>query len=362
MELSERKKAILKSVVDSYIRTGDPVGSKSLTENQQFSLSSATIRSEMSDLEAMGYLEQPHTSAGRVPTPQGYRTYVDSLMEKYFLGMEELEVLDEVMSGKLNEVGKLMDEAAKAIGQITNYATFSFLGGNSNVVERYETVYIDEHSFLLIMICKDELIRNRHVKLMEPITPEMLETAKRALNDTLTNMSADQINLSVILDFEERMKDSRNFATTVLRVVHEMLGSYDQEKVHIEGVTKLLSYPEFMNVARFQSVLSLFEQRQRFAELMQKAVPGQTSVVIGSGDDDLAPPDTGFVFHPITVGGKVVGAIGVIGPQRMDYKKVVASLDYFADGLTGQVEAAGSEFKHEQLKGESFDGQEKEDA
>lgn len=339
MELSERKKAILKSVVDSYIRTGDPVGSKSLTETQQFSLSSATIRSEMNDLEAMGYLEQPHTSAGRVPTAQGYRTYVDSLMEKYFLGMEELEVLDEVMSSKLSEVGKLMDDAARAIGQITNYATFAFLGGNSTTVERYETVYVDEYNFLLIMICKDGMIRNRHVKLMEPVDAAVLDEAKAALNETMINLSADQMNLSVILDFEEKMKEHRGFATTILRVVHEMLGSYDQEKVHIDGVTKLLSYPEFMNVAKFQSVLSLFEERQRFAELMQKAVPGQTSVVIGSEEnDELAPPDTGFVFHPITVGGKVVGAIGVIGPQRMDYKKVVASLDYFAAGLTGQIE------------------------
>ncbi len=126
-----------------------------------------------------------------------------------------------------------------------------------------------------------------------------------------------------------------------------------QEKVHIDGVTKLLSYPEFMNVAKFQSVLSLFEQRQRFAELMQKAVPGQTSVVIGNEDDELAPPDTGFVFHPITVGGKVVGAIGVIGPQRMDYKKVVASLDYFAKGLVGQIGPAEGK---DQLKGASPDG------
>ena len=362
MELSERKKAILKSVIDSYIRTGDPVGSKSLTEGQQFSLSSATIRSEMNDLEAMGYLEQPHTSAGRVPTAQGYRTYVDSLMEKYFLGMEELEVLDEVMSGKLNEVGKLMDEAAKAIGQITNYATFSFLGGNSNIVERYETVFVDEHSFLLIMICKDGMIRNRHVKLMEPVTQEMLDRARKALNETLVNLSADQINLTVILDFEEKMKENRSFATTVLRVVHEMLGSYDQEKVHIDGVTKLLSYPEFMNVARFQSVLSLFEQRQRFAELMRKAVPGQTSVVIGNETDDkLAPPDTGFVFHPITVGGKVVGAIGVIGPQRMDYKKVVASLDYFAEGLMGQLGPGEGDLVTDGiLKGDASDGTGKE--
>ena len=258
MELSERKKAILKSVIDSYIRTGDPVGSKSLTESKQFSLSSATIRSEMNDLEAMGYLEQPHTSAGRIPTAQGYRTYVDSLMEKYFLGMEELEVLDEVMSGKMVEVGKLMDEAAKAIGQITNYATFAFMGGSGSAVDRYETVFVDENSFLLIMICKDGTIRNRHVKLMESITPDLLETAKKALNETLANLSADQINLTVILEFEEKMGEHRSFATTVLRVVHEMLGSYDREKVHIDGVTKLLSYPEFMNVAKFQSILSLF--------------------------------------------------------------------------------------------------------
>ncbi len=339
MELSERKKAILKSVIDSYIRTGDPVGSKSLTESKQFNLSSATIRSEMNDLESMGYLEQPHTSAGRVPTPQGYRTYVDSLMEKYFLGMEELEVLNEVMSGKLVEVGRLMDEAAKAIGQITNYATFAFLGGSSSPVDRYETVYVDAYSFLLIMIRGDGTIRNRHVKLMEPITPELLVSAKEALNSTMSGLSAEQINLSVILEFEEKMGEHRSFATTVLRVVHEMLGSYDSEKVHIDGVTKLLSYPEFMNVSKFQSILSLFEQRQRFAELMQRAVPGQTSVILGDEDkSELAPPDTGFVFHPITVGGKVVGAIGVIGPQRMDYKKVVASLDYFAAGLTEQIE------------------------
>ena len=341
MELSERKKAILKSVIDSYIRTGDPVGSKSLTESKQFNLSSATIRSEMNDLESMGYLEQPHTSAGRVPTPQGYRTYVDTLMEKYFLGMEELEVLNEVMNSKLVEVGKLMDEAAKAIGQITNYATFAFLGGSGSPVDRYETVFVDENSFLLIMICKDGTIRNRHVKLMDPITPELLEEAKAALNATLSGLSAEQINLSVILAFEEKMGEHRSFASTVLRVVHEMLGSYDREKVHIDGVTKLLSYPEFMNVAKFQSILSLFEERQKFAELMSRAVPGQTSIVLGNEDqENFSLPDTGFVFHPITVGDKVVGAIGVIGPQRMDYKKVVASLDYFAAGLTGQIESA----------------------
>lgn len=358
MELSERKKAILKSVIDAYIRTGDPVGSKALTESRQFSLSSATIRSEMNDLEAMGYLEQPHTSAGRVPTPRGYRTYVDSLMEKYFLGMEELEVLNEVMNSKLVEVGRLMDEAARALGRVTNYATFAILGGDSNIAQRYETVFVDENSFLLIMVCKDGSIRNRHVKLTSTVTEEMLSRAKAALNSTLANLSAEQITLPVVLAFEEQMADERTLSGTILRVVHEMLGSYDREKVHVEGVSNLLSYPEFMNAAKFQSILSLFEERQRFADLMQRAVPGQTCVILGDENDgEFAPPDTGFVFHPIKVGDKVVGGIGVIGPQRMDYKKVVASLDYFAAGLTEQIEPGGLPAKPPQIppgtKGES---------
>ena len=134
-----------------------------------------------------------------------------------------------------------------------------------------------------------------------------------------------------------------------------MFNSFDSEKVHIDGVTKLLSYPEFFNVAKVQSVLSMIEERKRFSELMKKAVPGQTSVIFGEEAEGIAPPGTGFVFHPISVGGKVVGAIGVIGPNRMDYKKVIASLNYFADGLTGNM-AAEIDLKKELLLGDSTDG------
>lgn len=338
MELNERKKAILRSVVDAYIATGEPVGSKYLTANADFNVSSATLRNEMSALESMGYLEQPHTSAGRIPTAKGYRTYVENLMGRYYLALEEVEVLDEVITNKLAEISTLMEEASHAIGELTNYTSFAFIGGSGTEADRYETLLIGEHDFLLIMICKDGSVRSRQVKTQETIDESVIETAKNALNKCFCGITPEQVNLNTVLEFESAMGEYKSFSTMLLRVVNEMFNSFDSEKVHIDGVTKLLSYPEFFNVAKVQSVLSMIEERKRFSELMKKAVPGQTSIVFGEEAEDIAPPGTGFVFHPISVGGKVIGAVGVIGPKRMDYKKVIASLDYFAEGLTGQID------------------------
>lgn len=335
MELNARKKAILKSIIDNYIAGGDPVGSKALSESSEFRLSSATIRNEMSDLEEMGYLKQPHTSAGRIPTALGYRTYIDSLMERYALSMEELQVLDDILSTKLNEFSTFMEEASRAISDMTNYTSFAVLNNSGSIVDRYETLFVDEYNFLLIMVCKEGIIRNRHVKVHDPVDKKLLEAVKNALNDTMTGITAEEITLPVILRFEERLGRYKPVSSTILRVIYEMLGSYDSEKVHIDGVTKLLSYPEFFNIAKVQSVLGLLEERQKFTKLVRNALPGQTSVFIGDDEQgDLSIPDTGFVFHPISIRNKVIGAIGVIGPKRMDYKKVIASLNYFAAGIT----------------------------
>ena len=338
MELSERKKAILRSVVDAYIMTGEPVGSKYLTANADFNVSSATLRNEMSALESMGYLEQPHTSAGRVPTAKGYRTYVENLMGRYYLAMEEVEVLDEVIESKLTELSTIMEEASHAIGEVTNYTSFAFIGGSGTEADRYETLLIGEHDFLLIMICKDGSVRSRQVKTKETINNEIMELTKNALNKCFVGITPEQVNLNTVIEFESAMGEYRSFASMLLRVVNEMFNSFDSEKVHIDGMTKLLSHPEFFNVTKVQSVLSMIEERKRFSELMKKAVPGQTSIIFGEEAQDIAPPGTGFVFHPISVGGKVVGAVGVIGPKRMDYKKVIASLDYFAESLTEQID------------------------
>ncbi|MBO7161253.1 MAG: heat-inducible transcription repressor HrcA [Clostridia bacterium] len=336
MELSERKKKILKSVIDSYIRTGEPVGSKLLTGTSDLQVSSATIRNEMNELERMGYLEQPHASAGRVPTAEGYRTYVDGLMEQYLLSLEELKVLNEVFNYKVSEIERLMESASHAISEMTNYTSFSVIRPSGRNAQRFETLYIDEHSFLLIMICTDGSIRNRHVKVRMSVDPEMLKTVADALNATMSGVCSEDVTLQSVLEFEERLGAHSGIAATVLRVIYDMLNSTDSEKVHIDGVTKLLSYPEFSDVEKAKDAIALFEDRRDFAQKIMSRSTDEKGLTVHFGEADL--PDAGIVLQPIIINGKTVGAIGVMGPKRMDYKKVIASLQYFVDNVGKQFE------------------------
>ncbi|MBR4852751.1 MAG: heat-inducible transcription repressor HrcA, partial [Clostridia bacterium] len=291
MELSERKKKILKSVIDSYIRTGEPVGSKLLTGTSDLQVSSATIRNEMSELERMGYLEQPHASAGRVPTAEGYRTYVDGLMEQYLLSLEELKVLNEVFNYKVSEIERLMESASHAISEMTNYTSFSVIRPSGRNAQRFETLYIDEHSFLLIMICTDGSIRNRHVKVRMSVDPEMLKTVAEALNATMSGVCSEDVTLQSVLEFEERLGAHSGIAATVLRVIYDMLNSTDSEKVHIDGVTKLLSYPEFSDVEKAKDAIALFEDRRDFAQKIMSRSTDEKGLTVHFGEADL--PDAG---------------------------------------------------------------------
>ena len=351
MELSDRKKKILKAVRDSYIRTGEPVGSKLLTGTADLQVSSATIRNEMNELERMGYLEQPHASAGRVPTAEGYRTYVNGLMEQYLLSLEELKVLNEVFNYKVGEIERLMESASHAISEMTNYTSFSVLRPEGSSAQRFETLYIDDHSFLLIMICTDGNIRNRHVKVKASVTPEMVRAIADALNATMSGVCSDEVTLQCVLEFEERLGEYSGIAATVLRVIYDMLNSTDKEKVHIDGVTKLLSYPEFSDVEKAKGAIAVLEDRKDFAAKVLSRSGDEKGLTVHFGETggDLALPDAGIVLQPIIINGKTVGAIGVMGPKRMDYKKVIASLQYFVDNVGKQFEGE-SDNEQEQRK------------
>ena len=338
MELSERKKRILKSIVDSYIESGEPIGSKLLTTSGDFTVSSATIRSEMSELEDMGYLEQPHTSAGRVPTTLGFRTYVDSLMESYRLTMEELSLLDELTKFKLGELGNTLEKASKLISRMTNYASFSVLRSPERTAERYETVYIDERSFLIVMICDNDDVKSSRVKLRTPVTKEDVVSVQHALNAKLVGKRSDDITMPVFLAFEQSLGELGYLASPCVKSVYEMLSNGSKEEVHVDGVTKLLSYPEFSSVSNAKGVISMIEEQSKLVELLSGAENDDYNVYISDGEGSVLPSkDTSCVFFPITSNGQKVGAIGVIGPKRMDYKKVIASLNYIASGISFEL-------------------------
>jgi heat-inducible transcriptional repressor len=338
MELSERKKRILKSIVDSYIESGEPVGSKYLTTSYDFSVSPATIRNEMSELEDMGYLEQPHTSAGRVPTALGFKTYVNTLMEKYFLTIEELNVLNELTTFKINELNRTLEQASKVISEMTNYTSFSVLRSPEDTALRFETVLIDKNSLLIVMICENDIVKSTRVKMRVPIDDKTIKTIQDSLNANLIKKHADEITMPVFMAFEKSLGDFGYLASDCVKAIYEMLSADSKERVHVDGVTKLLSYPEFSTVSNAKNVLSILEEQNKLLELLYGSNGDKLNVYISDDNDSILPAkDTSFVFYPITYNGQKVGAIGVIGPKRMDYKKVIASLNYLASGISVEL-------------------------
>lgn len=334
MELSERKKKILKSVVDAYISSGEPVGSKLLTSSEHFAVSSATIRNEMNDLEEMGYLHQPHTSAGRVPTALGYKTYVNDLMEQYLLSIEEINILNELMTFKMNEVGTVLEKASRIISQMTNYTSFSFCEESGVCARRIETVFIDSSSVLIVLISDTEPVKSRQLRLPFMITREELISVTSAMNDVFTGITSDRLTMSLIFKFEERLGALSRFSSPFARAINDILSEDFESKIHVEGATKLLEYPEFASAAKAKKALDMLEERSIIADVITKTDTEKLNVLIGE-EDPLPVDDTGLVVHPVSIDGKRVGAIGVIGPKRMDYKKVIAGLNYIVAGLSG---------------------------
>ncbi len=335
MELAERKKRILKSIVDEYIRSGEPVGSKYISAHISDSLSSATVRNEMSDLESMGYLSQPHSSAGRVPTTKGIRTYVEDLMERYKLSLEELSVINELLDSKMGEFSSLLSEAARLMSRITNYTAISVLKAPTATVDVFRLVPMDDcQSFLLIMRCESGEIKTKTVNA--PASDGALTALTKALNSVLHGLTVEQITLPTVLKLEELSGEGRALVSPVLRAINELLGSGSKESVQVEGLTKLLSYPEFFDVGKAKGVIEILEQKQLLISRMTGGMPGKANIVMSG--EGLTPEDASVVFYPISLGGKTVGAIGVIGPKRMDYKKVIASLEYFASSISDELD------------------------
>lgn len=345
MELSERKKRILKSIVDEYIRSGDPVGSKYISGHIPDTLSSATVRNEMSELEDMGYLDQPHSSAGRVPTTKGIRTYIEALMEDYKLSLEELSVLNEVLDYKVGEFGKLLSEAARAMSHITNYTAISVLKPPAERIEKLKAVHIDDSSFLLIVRCSGGKVKTKTVNVSS-CTEDQLKKLTAALSGALTGLTASEINLNAILNAEAAAGEASHLVTPALRAINDLLGMGTEEDVQVQGLTKLLSYPEFYDVSKAKEVLEVLEQKHALVNRLTEGMPGRPNIVMSG--EGLTPEDASVVFYPITVEGQTVGAIGVIGPKRMDYKKVIANLEYFASGLIDGLNGTGDGRKQDE--------------
>ncbi len=334
-QLSERKKRILKAIVDAHIVDGEPVGSKYLMQDEHLNVSSATIRNEMAELEAMGYLEQPHTSAGRVPSELGYRFYVDTLIESYAMTTSEITEINKLLKSKMNELDQILLAASKLAGNLTNYTSF-VIKPKANLVKikRFDVIYVDRHSLLLVMISDNGAVLTKRLSIDINVTQMTASDLAMALNDNIADKCADEITLPIIVELENAMGDKASIVNPIIKIIYESMNELDRGDLKISGMDRLLQYPEYSNKDQLRELLGAFEKKEDILELVSEHEDG-VNVVIGSESSVKVMNNSALVFKPVVRDGKTLGAIGIIGPRRMDYAKVVATIE----GLAGNVES-----------------------
>ncbi|MBQ7416101.1 MAG: heat-inducible transcription repressor HrcA [Oscillospiraceae bacterium] len=335
MELSERKKKVLRSVVDLYIRTAEPVGSKAITELPDMKYSSATIRNEMADLTALGYLEQPHTSAGRIPSAAGYRLYVDELMADYRLSIDETKSISTAIEEKMKQVDKMVEKVAKLVSQATDLPAISVASRyGSATVKRFDLILAGQGSVILVIMLSSDEVVNKLIKLPVNITETDLKLLGAVLNAAMTGITAEEMTAELL----EKIMGAAGAAAALVPVIVDFtadtLRRQSSTNIAIAGHSRLLGLPEYRDVDKAQKVLSSIDEDalSGLPAVMQNA--NGTKVLVGPENVAQELKDTSVVMTKFDIGDGLQGMIGVVGPTRMDYAKVTARLSYFAESLS----------------------------
>ncbi len=332
--MSERKQKILKAIVDLYIRTAEPVGSKTIAAMPDMDFSSATIRNEMAELTNLGFLEQPHTSAGRIPSPAGYRFYIDRLMQDYRLSVDETQSINQAMELRMQEFDRAMSKVGKLVSQLTNLPAYAMTAHTDSVkVRRFEVLPAGEASFILVVMTTDETVKNKLIKLPLQTTEADLKLLSAVLNASLTEISVEQFTPELI----DRVTRSAGAASGLVPIavdfaVH-VLETCRRAEVYLTGQNRLLGQPEYQDLSRAQEVLSALDE-DTISNLPAKLDPNSPmQILVGPENVAQELKNTSVVVTRFDIGEGMQGMIGVVGPQRMDYAQITARLSYFAEGL-----------------------------
>ena len=335
MELTARKKKVLRSIVDLYISTAEPVGSKAIAELPDMNYSSATIRNEMADLLAMGYLEQPHTSAGRIPSAAGYRLYVDELMADYRLSLDETKSINLAIEEKMQRVDKMVEKVAKLVSQATDLPAISAASRQADVtVKRFDLIQAGGGSIILVVMLSDEDVVNKLIKLPLNVGESELKVLSALLNATMTALPLEEFTAGLM----ERLMTSAGSAACLVPVIVEFttdtLRRHGTTNLVVAGQSRLLGLPEYRDVDKAQRVMASIDEDalSNLPAVMQGE--NGTKVLVGPENVSRELKDTSVVMTKFDIGDGLQGMIGVVGPTRMDYAKVTARLSYFAESLS----------------------------
>ena len=335
MTLTERKKKVLRSVVDLYIRTAEPVGSKAITALPDMKYSSATIRNEMADLTAMGYLEQPHTSAGRIPSAAGYRRYVDELMMDYRLSIDETKSINTAIEEKMQKVDKMVEKVARLVSQATNLPAISAASRSASaVIKRFELIYAGAGSFILVLMLPNDQVVNKLVRLPVNAEESDLRILSAVLNASMTDLPLDGFTPELMEKVMRSAGAAASLVPVILDFTQETLKNQGNTNMAVYGQSRLLGLPEYQDVDKAQRLMASIDEDalSNLPAVMQNA--NGTKVLVGPENVAQELEDTSVVMTKFDIGDGMQGMIGVVGPTRMDYAQVTARLSYFAESLS----------------------------
>ena len=337
MALSERKKKILAAVVDAYIETAEPVGSKAIAQSAGLGCSSATIRNELAELVAMGYLEQPHTSAGRVPTAMGYRLYVNELMEKQKFSIEESEDLNRRLNQKLQELNDTIGDVSRLASQLTNYPAMALTTREAVTILRFDLIYVDANTFIIVVMLSDHTVRNKLVRLPISVDEKMIRKLATLFNANFTHLSEDAITPVLISSTERSVDDTMGITAVISSFAIDVLSSSAAPAAFVSGENRLLNQPEFRDPDKAHRLMSYLSGGGQL--LPESTFPDSNEVRVLIGPENVAEElkDSSVVIASYDAGDNTRGLIGVVGPTRMDYSAVAAKLRFLADGLSRRL-------------------------
>ena len=329
MELDDRKVTILKAIIKTYLETGEPVGSRTISKYTDLQLSSATIRNEMSDLEEMGYILQPHTSAGRIPSDKGYRFYVDRIMQEKD---QEVTEVKELMIKRVDRLELVLKKLAQLLANNTNYA--AMISGpqyHRNKLKFIQLSQIDPHKLLVVTVVEGNLIRNKVVTIQEEISPEELLNLNIMLNSSLNGLTIDEINLGVISRLKEQAGSHSQVIDLVLNEVAAVIAADEEDlPIYTSGATNIFKYPELSDGEKASQLIHTLEQKGMLQELITDVNHSEEDsgiqVYIGEETPLQAMKDCSVVTANYELGEGIRGTIGIIGPKRMDYERVLRTL------------------------------------
>ena len=328
MELNERKEKILDAIIRNYLETGEPVGSRTISKNSDLNLSSATIRNEMSDLEEDGFIIQPHTSSGRIPTDKGYRFYVDHMLKQIDEREKKVSEREELIIEKMDKVDAMMENMAKVLANNTNYATMVTTPKSlGNKIKFVQLSLLEDKQLLLTVVSDKNRVINKILDVEEDVNQEMIVRLNVALNTALAGLTLEEINLGVITALTKQAGKMEHLVNEVMQAITEAIATEEQMKIYTSGATNIFKYPELSDKERASKLLTTLEEKSQLTELVKDGDDNTgIQVYIGSETPIQEMKDCSVVTATYELEDGFKGTIGIIGPKRMDYERVVETL------------------------------------